>query len=69
MADNNSSLVYVYTRFRRRSSIRAGRAVYDTRLEPRVLKPEQSVQPRSGAGEPSLKTDLDTFRSAAAALR
>src|SRR5712671_2252902 len=66
MADNNlDALVYVYTTipaplvFPSRDA-----AVYDTRLEPRVLKAGTKVSNLDLVpGEPSLKTDLDTFRS------
>lgn len=67
MADNNlDALVYVYTTlpaplvFPSRVA-----AVYDPRNEPRVLKAGTKMSdPDLVPGEPSLKTDLDTFRSA-----
>jgi amidase len=66
MADNNlDALVYVYTTLPA-PLVYPSRvaAVYDTRLEPRVLKAGTKVSnPDLVPGEPSLKTDLDTFRS------
>jgi amidase len=67
MADNNlDALVYVYTTipaplvFPSRVA-----AVYNARLEPRILKAGTKMSnPDLLPGEPSLKADLDTFRSA-----
>ncbi len=67
MADNNlDALVYVY------STIPAPlvfpsrvASVYNARVEPRILKAGTKMSdPNLVPGEPSLKTDLDTFRSA-----
>ena len=67
MADNNlDALVYVYTTIPA-PLVYPSRvaAVYDTRLEPRVLKAGTKMSnPDLVPGEPSLKTDLDTWRSA-----
>jgi len=72
MADNNlDALVYVYTTLPA-PLVYPSRvaAVYDTRLEPRVLKAGTKVSnPDLVPGEPSLKTDLTPFAVAAAALR
>jgi Asp-tRNA(Asn)/Glu-tRNA(Gln) amidotransferase A subunit family amidase len=66
MADNNlDALVYVYTTLPA-PLVYPSRvaAEYDTRLEPRVLKAGTKMSnPDLVPGEPSLKTDLDTFRS------
>jgi hypothetical protein len=66
MADNNlDALVYVYTTIPAPlvyPSRVAG--VYSARLEPRILKAGTKMSdPDLVPGEPSLKTDLDTFRS------
>jgi amidase len=67
MADNNlDALVYVYTTVPA-PLVYPSRvaAVYDPRVEPRVLKAGTKMSnPDLVPGEPSLKTDLDTFRSA-----
>ena len=67
MADNNlDALVYVYTTIPA-PLVYPSRvaAVYDPRVEPRVLKAGTKMSnPDLVPGEPSLKTDLDTFRSA-----
>ena len=67
MADNNlDALVYVYTTIPA-PLVYPSRvaAVYDPRVEPRVLKAGTKMSdPDLVPGEPSLKTDLDTWRSA-----
>jgi amidase len=67
MADNNlDALVYVYTTIPA-PLVYPSRvaAVYDPRVEPRVLKAGTKMSnPDLVPGEPSLRTDLDTFRSA-----
>jgi len=67
MADNNlQALVYVYTTIPA-PLVYPSRvaAVYDPRVEPRVLKAGTKMSdPDLVPGEPSLKTDLDTWRSA-----
>jgi amidase len=67
MADNNlDALVYVYTTIPA-PLVYPSRvaAVYDSRVEPRVLKAGTKMSdPDLLPGEPSLKTDLDTWRSA-----
>jgi Asp-tRNA(Asn)/Glu-tRNA(Gln) amidotransferase A subunit family amidase len=67
MADNNlDALVYVYTTIPA-PLVYPSRvaAVYDPRVESRVLKAGTKMSnPDLVPGEPSLKTDLDTFRSA-----
>jgi amidase len=67
MADNNlDALVYVYTTIPA-PLVYPSRvaAVYDPRVESRVLKAGTKMSnPDLVSGEPSLKTDLDTFRSA-----
>jgi amidase len=67
MADNNlDALVYVYTTIPA-PLVYPSRvaAVYDRLVEPRVLKAGTKMSdPDLVPGEPSLKTDLDTFRSA-----
>ena len=67
MADNNlDALVYVYTTIPA-PLVYPSRvaAVYDSRVEPRVLKAGTKMSdPDLVPGEPSLKTDLDTWRSA-----
>jgi Asp-tRNA(Asn)/Glu-tRNA(Gln) amidotransferase A subunit family amidase len=67
MADNNlDALVYVYTTIPA-PLVYPSRvaAVYDPSVEPRVLKAGTKMSdPNLVAGEPSLKTDLDTWRSA-----
>ncbi len=67
MADNNlDALVYVYTTIPA-PLVYPSRvaAVYNARLEPRILKAGTKMSdPDLVPGEPSLKTDLDTFRSA-----
>jgi Asp-tRNA(Asn)/Glu-tRNA(Gln) amidotransferase A subunit family amidase len=67
MADNNlDALVYVYTTIPA-PLVYPSRvaAVYDTRVEPRVIKAGTKMSnPDLVPGEPSLKTDLDTWRSA-----
>jgi amidase len=67
MADNNlDALVYVYTTIPA-PLVYPSRvaAVYDSRVEPRVIKAGTKMSnPDLVPGEPSLKTDLDTFRSA-----
>jgi amidase len=67
MADNNlDALVYVYTTIPA-PLVYPSRvaAVYNARLEPRILKAGTKMpDPDLVPGEPSLKTDLDTFRSA-----
>jgi Asp-tRNA(Asn)/Glu-tRNA(Gln) amidotransferase A subunit family amidase len=67
MADNNlDALVYVYTTIPA-PIVYPSRvaAVYDRLVEPRVLKAGTKMSnPDLVPGEPSLKTDLDTFRSA-----
>jgi amidase len=67
MADNNlDALVYVYTTIPA-PLVYPSRvaAVYDPRVELRVLKAGTKMSdPNLVPGEPSLKTDLDTWRSA-----
>lgn len=67
MADNNlDGLVYVYTTIPA-PLVYPSRvaAVYDPRVEPRVLKAGTKISdPLLVPGEPTLKSDLDTFRSA-----
>src|SRR5262249_59315535 len=67
MADHNlDALVYVYTTIPA-PLVYPSRvaAVYDPRVEPRVLKAGTKMSnPDLVPGEPSLKTDLDTWRSA-----
>ncbi len=67
MADNNlDALVYVYTTIPA-PLVYPSRvaAVYNSRVEPRVIKAGTKMSnPDLVPGEPSLKTDLDTFRSA-----
>jgi Asp-tRNA(Asn)/Glu-tRNA(Gln) amidotransferase A subunit family amidase len=67
MADNNlDALVYVYTT-NPAPIVYPSRvaAVYDPRVEPRVLKAGTKMSdPNLVPGEPSLKTDLDTWRGA-----
>src|SRR5499427_2450872 len=67
MADNNlDALVYVYTTIPA-PLVYPSRvaAVYDPGVEPRVLKAGTKMSdPDFVPGEPSLKTDLDTWRSA-----
>jgi amidase len=67
MADNNlDALVYVYTTIAA-PLVYPSRvaAVFDARVEPRVLKAGTKMSdPNLVPGEPSLKTDLDTWRSA-----
>src|SRR6202163_4347076 len=67
MADNNlDALVYVYTTIPA-PLVYPSRvaAVYDSRVEPRVLKAGTKMSnPDLVPGEPSLKSDLDTWRSA-----
>jgi hypothetical protein len=67
MADNNlDALVYVYTTIPA-PLVYPSRvaAVYNARLEPRILKAgTKTSDPDLVPGEPSLKADLDTFRSA-----
>jgi len=67
MADNKlDALVYVYTTIPA-PLVYPSRvaAVYDPRVEPRVLKAGTKLSnPDLLPGEPSLNTDLDTFRSA-----
>ncbi len=67
MADNDlAALVYVYTTIPA-PLVYPSRvaAVYDARVEPRVLKAGTKMSdPNLVPGEPSLKTDLDTWRSA-----
>jgi amidase len=67
MADNNlDALVYVYTTIPA-PLVYPSRvaAVYDARVEPRVLKAGTKMSdPNLVPGEASLKTDLDTWRSA-----
>src|SRR5499427_19175 len=67
MADNNlDALVYVYTTIPA-PLVYPSRvaAVYDPRVESRVLKAGTKMSnPDLVPGEPSLKADLDTFRSA-----
>jgi Asp-tRNA(Asn)/Glu-tRNA(Gln) amidotransferase A subunit family amidase len=67
MADNNlDALVYVYTTIPA-PLVYPSRvaAVYDRLVEPRVLKAGTKMSnPDLVPGEPSLKTDLDTWRSA-----
>jgi amidase len=67
MADNSlDALVYVYTTIPA-PLVYPSRvaAAYDTRVEPRVLKTGTKMSnPDLVPGEPSLKTDLDTWRSA-----
>ena len=67
MADNNlDALVYVYTTIPA-PLVYPSRvvAVYDPRVEPRVLKAGTKMSdPDLVPGEPSLKSDLDTWRSA-----
>jgi Asp-tRNA(Asn)/Glu-tRNA(Gln) amidotransferase A subunit family amidase len=67
MADNNlDALVYVYTTIPAPLVYPSRVAdVYNSRLEPRILKAGTKMpDPDLVPGEPSLKTDLDTFRSA-----
>jgi amidase len=67
MADNNlDALVYVYTTIPAPLVYPSRVAdVYNARLEPRILKAGTKMSnPDLVPGEPSLKTDLDTFRSA-----
>jgi len=66
MADNNlDALVYVYTTIPAPLVYPSRVAdVYNARLEPRILKAGTKMSdPDLVPGEPSLKTDLDTFRS------
>jgi amidase len=67
MADNNlDALVYVYTTIPA-PLVYPSRvaAVFDPRVEPRVLKAGTKMSdPYLVPGEPSLRTDLDTWRSA-----
>src|ERR1700721_2213475 len=67
MADNNLDvLVYVYTTIPA-PLVYPSRvaAVYDPRVESRGVKAGTKIsKPDLVPGEPSLKTDLDTFRSA-----
>jgi amidase len=67
MADNNlDGLVYVYTTIPA-PLVYPSRvaALYDPRVEPRVLKAGTKMSdPALVPGEPNLKTDLDTWRSA-----
>jgi Asp-tRNA(Asn)/Glu-tRNA(Gln) amidotransferase A subunit family amidase len=67
MADNNlDALVYVYTTIPA-PLVYPSRiaAVFTPRVEPRILKTGTKMSdPELVPGEPSLKTDLDTFRSA-----
>src|ERR1700681_3839504 len=67
MADNNlDALVYVYTTIPA-PLVYPSRvaAVYDRGVEPRVLKAATKMSdPDLVPGEPSLKADLDTWRSA-----
>jgi Asp-tRNA(Asn)/Glu-tRNA(Gln) amidotransferase A subunit family amidase len=67
MADNNlDALVYVYTT-NPAPIVYPSRvaAVYDPRVEPRILKAGTKMSdPDLAPGEPSLKTDLDTWRGA-----
>src|SRR6195256_358101 len=66
MADNNlDALVYVYTTIPA-PLVYPSRvaAVYEPRVEPRVLKAGTKMSdPDLGTGGPSLNTDLDTYRS------
>jgi amidase len=67
MADNNlDAFVYVYTTIPAPLVYPSRVAdVYDTRVEPRVIKAGTKMSnPDLVPGEASLKTDLDTFRSA-----
>jgi amidase len=67
MADNDlDALVYVYTTIPAPLVYPSRVAdVYNSRQEPRVLKAGTKISdPNLVPGEPSLKTDLDTFRSA-----
>jgi amidase len=67
MADNNlDALVYVYTTIPAPLVFPSRVAdVYNARLEPRILKAGTKMSDADLVpGEPSLKTDLDTFRSA-----
>jgi amidase len=67
MADNNlDALVYVYTTIPAPLVFPSRVAdVYNARLEPRILKAGTKMSdPDLVPGEPSLKADLDTFRSA-----
>jgi amidase len=67
MADNNlDALVYVYTTIPAPLVFPSRVAdVYNSRLEPRILKAGTKMSDSDLVpGEPSLKTDLDTFRSA-----
>jgi len=67
MADNNlDALVYVYTTIPAPLVFPSRVAdVYNARLEPRILKAGTKMSDSDLVpGEPSLKTDLDTFRSA-----
>src|SRR5207237_8174199 len=67
MADNNlDALVYVYTTIPAPLVFTSRVAdVYNTRLEPRILKAGTKMSDSDLVpGEPSLKADLDTFRSA-----
>jgi hypothetical protein len=66
MADNNlDALVYVYTTIPAPLVYPSRVAdVYSPRVEPRVLKAGTKMSdPNLVPGEPSLKADLDTFRS------
>jgi amidase len=66
MADNNlDALVYVYTTIPAPLVYPSRVAdVYNARLEPRILRAGTKMSdPDLVPGEPSLKTDLDTFRS------
>jgi amidase len=66
MADNNlDALVYVYTTIPAPLVYPSRVAdVYNARVEPRILKAGTKMSdPDLVPGEPSLKTDLDTFRS------
>jgi Asp-tRNA(Asn)/Glu-tRNA(Gln) amidotransferase A subunit family amidase len=66
MADNNlDALVYVYTTIPAPLVYPSRVAdVYSARLEPRILRAGTKMSdPDLVPGEPSLKTDLDTFRS------
>ena len=67
MADNNlDALVYVYTTIPAPLVYPSRVAqVYNTRLEPRVLKAGTKLSdPNLVPGEPVLKTDLDVWRGA-----
>ena len=72
MADNNlDALVYVYTTIPA-PLVYPSRvaAVYEPRVELRVLRAGTKMSnPDLVPGEPSLKTDLDTWRGAGGSLR